>query len=438
MLLGLVAAERGHTVLLGDFRALLSHRHWLPPGIFHDKALVPSRHRIEYRARLIDAGFLITSQDEEHGLLDPSFDVWANSRFSLDSLTQASRAFAWGDTDAEGLRRNFPDAADRVQATGSPRVDMWRPELAGLYPAEDLKGVKPGFVLIPTNLGIGRPNAWWDQIADLRLTSYRGDDDPAEWAMYDETAYVVAYAGRLVRALRAAAKRHPEVQFVVRPHHEEGAHGWRAVLGPTENISVIRTGSVTPWIRHARLVVHNGSTTGLEAAVAGVPLAAFLPAGLERDYRSNSLGRTVVDADGLAAAVEEAMDPLGRERWFTARDHRILRDLLSGLEGRLAVDRIVDEWESLRTGPEHQQRIGVRSSLAAAGLHRGVGRARTALRRSMSDDRFRPTFATAHKFPPLRRSDIERMIGRMKTTLDRFARVRWEVVGPRLIRLRSR
>jgi surface carbohydrate biosynthesis protein len=406
--------------------------------VFHDKALIPSTRRIAFRQALVDDGFLLTSQDEEHGLIEPGFDAWAHGRFSSDSLQQAHQAFAWGPRDATGLRRLFPEAHDRIVPTGSPRVDLWRPQLSGLHTPDDLGGVPPGYVLLPTNLGVGRPNQWWDQIADLRDAAYQGDDDPAEWAMYTETSSVVAYTGRLVRALRIAAKRLPDVRFVIRPHHEEGAHGWGAIIGPSPNISVIRSGSVTPWIRHARLVVHNGSTTGLEAAISNVPVLAYLPDDFCRDFASNALGRTATEPSELITAIERSADPIARRSWFDDSDRDLLSGLLDALDGPLAADRIVDAWETLPTGPQHARRVAARRSNVLAETHRRVGALRSGVGRMRSKEGFRPRFATAHKFPPLRRTDLERTVERMRSTLGRFEEVEVHQVGPRLVQLRRR
>ena len=440
LLLGLVAAERGHHVLLGDLRTLLSHRHWLPPGVFHDKALVPSEQRMRYRATLAESGFLLTSQDEEHGLIEVDFDSWARSRFSEGSLRQARRMFAWGPTDADGLRRLFPTAAGIVHETGSPRVDVWRPELTPLFDDALPGDVRPGYVLVPSNYGIGQVNPWWDQIADLRVSHYRGDDDPVEWDFYRHNADNILAAGRFVRALRHVAKECPETRFVVRPHPTEMVAAWRALIGPVSNIDVISAGAVSGWIRHARLVIHHSSTTGIEAAVSGVPVVSFRPEEQGEGLNVDRIGPRADDIDALLDLIRRSGDATERAGWYSASDRSELDALLASLRGPLASERIVDAWESLPHDADHARRVRAGGSLMAATLHREVGRARTAARRmrASAPDEGRPTFDVAHKFPPLRRDLVATLVDGFRRTLRRFEDVEVRQVGPRLIQLRRR
>lgn len=440
LLLGLVAAERGHDVLLGDLRTLLSHRHWLPPGVFHDKALVPSEQRMGYRAMLVEAGFLLTSQDEEHGLIEPDFASWARSRFSERSLLQASSAFAWGPTDASELRRLFPAAAGIVHETGSPRVDVWRPELTPLFDDVLPAGVRPGYVLVPSNYGVGQVNPWWDQLADLRVSHYRGDDDPAEWDFYRHHADNILATGRFVRALRRAAKESPATRFVVRPHPTEMVSAWRALIGPVPNIDVISDGAVSGWIRHARLVIHHSSTTGIEAAVSGVPVVSFRPEEQGEGLNVDRIGPRAADTDALLELIRRSGDATERAGWYSESDRSELDTLLAALRGPLASERIVDAWEELPHDASHARPVRARASLTAADLHRAVGRARTTARRprTAGRDEDRATFDVAHKFPPLRRDLVPVLVDGYRRTLGRFEEVEVRQVGPRLVRLRRR
>jgi surface carbohydrate biosynthesis protein len=440
LLLGLVAAERGHDVLLGDLRTLLSHRHWLPPGVFHDKALVPSEQRMSYRAALVENGFLLTSQDEEHGLIGTDFARWAQFRFSERSLLQANRAFAWGPTDAAELRRLFPAAADIVHETGSPRVDVWRPELTPLFGDALPSDVRPGYVLVPSNYGIGQVNPWWDQLADLRVSHYRGEDDPAEWDFYRHNADNILATGRLVRTLRRVAKESPDTRFVLRPHPTEMVAAWRALIGPLPNIHVIRDGAVSAWIRHARLVIHHSSTTGIEAAVSGVPVVSFRPEEQGEGLSVDRIGPRAADADALLDLIRRSGDATERAGWYSASDRSELDALLAALRGPLASERIVDAWEALAHDAGHARRVRAGWSLIAATIHREVGRTRTTARRLRASGRDgrRATFDVAHKFPALQRDLVPTLVAGYRRTLRRFEDVEVRQVGPRLVRLQRR
>ncbi len=85
-LLALAAAERGHHVLLGDVERYLDAG-VLPPGLFHDKDLTPTAKKVRRLSAYRAEGHRITSQDEEHWLALPTFDVArADLEGALDRL----------------------------------------------------------------------------------------------------------------------------------------------------------------------------------------------------------------------------------------------------------------------------------------------------------------------------------------------------------------
>jgi len=441
LLLALAAAERGHHVLLGDLRSMLSHRAWLPPGIYHDKSVTPSRRKVAFHRSLLQGGFRVTSQDEEHGLLEPDYDSFAARRYSEESVGQVDAVMMWGPHDEGSLLRRQPGAASKLHATGSPRVDLWRPEMAGLYHGLPLPGIDASrpYVLFVSNTVAVKKNPLWLDIRNKRPSYFHGDDDPGEWARYRKYAEHTLYAGAAVRALRLVARRHPDLQFVIRPHPDEGEGVWDDLVGQLPNVSVNRHGGIGRWVRGAHLVMHNGCTTGFEAAVPRVPLVSFQPDGWQADVSSNRLGRVATDVDELDALVHAAHDPATRSAWFSDGSEAVLSERFAALEGRLAADRIVDVWEALGDPPGGTRPVNLRRARTAGATHRAAGRLRQSLRTmrpggaSAAPDR---RFATTHKFPPLSRSDVEPLVDGLREVTGRFGDVRVSLVGRRLMELR--
>lgn len=441
LLLALAAAERGHHVLLGDLRTLLSHRTWLPPGIYHDKSVTPSDRKIAFHRSLIDAGFRVTSQDEEHGLLERDYDGFAARRYSTVSVDQVDAVMMWGPHDERALLRLQPGSADKLHATGSPRVDLWRPEMADLYRGLPLTGIdatRP-YVLFVSNTVAIKKNPLWLDIRNKRPSYFHGDDDATEWARYRKYAEHTLYAGEVVRALRLTARRHPDLQFVIRPHPDEGESVWGDLIGQVPNITVNRHGGIGRWVRGAHLVIHNGCTTGFEAAVPRVPLVSFQPDGWQADVSSNRLGRAATDVDELDRLIIAAHDPATRDTWFSNGSQAVLDERFAALEGRLAADRIVDVWDEIGAPKDGTRPIRLRRARAAGAAHLSAGRLRRMLRAMPpggSGGATEQRFATAHKFPPLATSDVDPLVDGLRAATGRFAEVRVERVGERLIELR--
>ena len=437
LLLALAAAERGHRVLLGDLTALLSHRLWLPPGVFHDKSLTPSASKMAFHARLRDRGFLVTSQDEEHGLLD-EFGTWADfaaRRFSHDSLAQAERCFMWGPHDHDTLTALHPGQTDRIVLTGSPRVDLWRPELADFYANRALPGIDPSrpFLLLAHQGAIVMDhNPFWQRIADQRPRYFRGDDDDRERGWYRRCAGEVRYLEHLVPAIRAIARANPETQVVIRPHPLDAEGSWRALVGDLPNLVITREGMASAWVRRAHLVIHNGSTVGFEAAAAGVPLVSFRPVNDRDGYVSNRLGRSATTRDELLDLVRKAVRgerPDGG--WHVPGG--VLTERLGQLSGSLAADRIVDEWEAISPPVQGAPAFNASRAVRIANAHRAIGRARVALREGPR----KHGFVTGHKFRSLPVDEVQTIVDDLRRALGRFHTVRIRRHGSRLIEVTS-
>lgn len=434
----MAAAERGHDVLLGTMSGLLSHRLWLTPGIYHDKSLTPKPGKVALHRRLADAGFAITSQDEESGLKQPDYTPFARRRFDMATLATASAAFTWGPHDTAALTQMYPERVDRLRMTGSPRVDLWRPELRGLHGGDErrpLPGIDPDrpLVLIAPGSIPFRPNDFWTMIADARPRQFKDDDDPREWSHYATHATAFAYTGRLVRAIRLAGRALPDVQFVVRPHPKSADGAWESVLGPvTDNVRVVREGSSGRWIAAADLLVHNGSTTGVEAAAGGVTVLSFQPHGEGADLFTNRVGTVARDEadliDRIRASVTARVD-----RSIAPGTLETLGERFAALDGPLAVDRIVRVWDELEA-PDRGRTNAVRRAHLLSGLHRRAGRMRTSLRsiagRTAGSG---PAIDVSAKFPPFERAGLERSADGLRRALGRFADVRVDRIGPHLV-----
>lgn len=460
LLLALAAAERGHRVLLGEVQRLLSFRpSLLPPGIFHDKSLTPTARKIDFFGRLRDAGHLITSQDEEHWLALPSYDVPAVRRFSEETLDLASRSFAWGPHEAEALRNRYPEFDEcRIVATGSPRTDYWRPEFKGFHETQPLRSLKHqgGYLLVSSNFSIALDvNSFWIRMRDKRH-HFIGLEDSFEFDRYSFASIKYRLLGEFVRAVRVLATRMPETLIVIRPHPIEARGAWNDLIGPIPNVLVSREGSLSTWISGSRAVIQNDCTSAYEAAVAGVPVISFCPDGIFKDHPANLLGRRADDREALVALAREAysLDPVARNAWIPEAGIEVLRRRLTSADHELAADRMAEHWtqlsESQAGGPRPWPRsrvLAVRTRIEAserAARVRDWARTTGEVaverfgRRAHADERPTGAFATSHKFPALRRQRVDGIVRGLQGALGRFRGLHVRLLADDLIEVRPR
>lgn len=437
-LLALTAAERGHHVLLGDVERYLDAG-VLPPGVFHDKDLTPTAKKVRRLAAYRAAGHRVTSQDEEHWLALPDFDVPAARRFATATLDLADASFAWGDHEADALRARYPRHADRIVVSGSPRVDLWRPELGPVHERHALPvpADRP-VVLFPSNhSAVLDVNPFWVRIRDKR-DRYEGLDDPFEFDRYGYTADKLRTLGAMVRAVRRVAVDHPEALVVVRPHPIEIDGAWEDLIGPLPNVLVTRTASLQAWVRRAAVVVQNECTSGYEAAVAGVPVVSFHADGVFADHPVNAVGRRASDLDGAAGLVDAALRG-ATAGWLPDEGSAVLARRLAALTGPLAADRMVERWEALGAAPT----VPLRAATVAAARRRVLVRTGARHRAAVAVRRLRgrggpdrPGLAVAHKRPPTPQAELDALVGALRRTLGRFDGVRARTLAPDLLLFR--
>ena len=84
LLLATLAASRGHEVIISNKEAIEKgiRRGLLAPGIFHTKSLTPGPVKISNHKAMIKKGNLVTSIDEEGGIVKRNYAEFVNDRYS--------------------------------------------------------------------------------------------------------------------------------------------------------------------------------------------------------------------------------------------------------------------------------------------------------------------------------------------------------------------
>jgi hypothetical protein len=129
-----------------------------------------------------------------------------------------------------------------------------------------------------------------EQITDLWFRKWRRD-------AHDFAEFTVL--------IKEMATNLPNRTIVVRPHPSESMEFYRRAFATQKNVQVRREGNVLNWIRSAALVVHSGSTSGVEAVLAGRPVLNYLPGSYARLDTDIEVAREAgVVACGLGEALE--------------------------------------------------------------------------------------------------------------------------------------
>jgi surface carbohydrate biosynthesis protein len=434
LLLACVAAERGFVTFLGsrtrvDFRVAR-----LPRSIYLSKSMTPKSAKMFRILRRL--GHEVAVWDEE-ALVYLSPEHYYARRISPQTLPFVSTLFAWGQDNAEMFRMYQEYSGTPIHVVGNPRIDLLRPELRDHFEkdARRLRERFGKFVLVNTNFSM--VNGFLDSLNLFRRAASRGAEPELGAAGKGTTrefaAGYAAHKGALFEGFKeflpVLAEAFPECTFILRPHPSENVDTWVEAGGGRDNVQVVHEGNVIPWLLATEAVVHNGSTTAVEAFVLGVPAISFrpvkaapydfdLPNALSHESTSveelrETLGRVLSGALGCLS--EPAMP-------------RPFEEYLVGLEGPLASDRIVEALEQSDAVRQGLARPPVGDYLRGWFDATQRSYVKQRIKARIPEHRNNPAFQQ-HRFPGVSLDELRDRIARLGGVLGRFGDVEAEPVA---------
>ena len=432
LLLALHAVERGWQATVGKRSTLHDSLQRFPRSIYLSKDIRFGNEAV-FRI-LAGLGHTIVGLDEE-GLVNAS-DEMLLLKMEPKVLARLGAAFAWGENDARVYRLADNLAQMPVVVTGNPRIDLLRPELAGYFSSEVAKihAKYSPFALLNTNFAMVN-----HFIADL--TRFNVADWVAEDKAQAMKSGLLGHKARLLEAflelLPGLARQLHPCPLVIRPHPSENRQTWIDAARGLDNVQVVHEGSIVAWLAAADVLIHNGCTSAVEAAILGTPALSYRPVkqpGFDNDL-PNGLSGEFETAEALIAA---AVDIVGRRRGgrhpLDPKRRALLDRHIAALSGALACERLMDEIERCHASPEPPP----------GPARRLVARARLAARRSYRRIRKRSVGAKGnplylrHKFPHIGVGEVNARIARLGTALGRFEGFSAEEILPDVFRISGR
>lgn len=437
LLLAVFAASKGHSVVVGDKQSLLFgiNNKYFHPGIFHTKSITPSAGKIARHNFLSDNGFLITSIDEEAGILDYGYESFALRRFSLESLKSASLVFTWGAEDFNFLVKKYPQHQHKFILSGSPRVDLWRPKLSN-YWLNPSKTTDRSYLLVVSNMGIQERSIHHT----LKLAKNNGylDRDPD---YFKERLLRYAENMRLtyefIVAIKKISKELPDIDIVFRPHPNENIEAWEIMLDEIPRVQVIREGSVSAWVNQSFAVLHSSCTTALEAIVANKPVIAYLPfkQNFARDL-PNDISLKVENLNDLINSISDIFHQHldQSEKKLTPIKIEVSNKLFID-DAELAAEKIIKSWEVVNNGL-----LSVPGNLFKLKTHMRFIKFKRSLKGMLRDflGFNYPKEMPNHKFPPLDECDVRLRVHRFQEVLGICVPLECKLLDDRMVQIKPK
>lgn len=407
LLLAVIAASRGHEVLIAENEAIDKglKRKLLKPGIYHTKSLVPTKTKISRHEEIIKCGCKISSIDEEGGLVDYGYEKMLWMRYDSQSIDQATAVFTWGNEDFESLRKNFPKYSKRIHKTGSPRADLWSPKFSN-YWKKDLNYFNKPFLLISSNFGAGLSYMSFHQRMMIRKKAgyFEKDADYVKMSMKRESE-LFKFISYFIEAIEHLSKE-KKYHIVLRPHPAEKEETWKILLSNIPNVSVIREDNISLWVENSFAIMHNGCTTALEASISQKPVITYSPFLASYDRKlANDLGEKVTTLEELSEKIDSIFSSSLQQIRSKKPLPKILADKIFIDEKETAAEKMVKVWEK-----ETDKSLSIQNNwfLYKCGLKiMQLNKRRSTL--------FKKNFENEgkYKFPPLEKEKIDNKINKL-------------------------
>ena len=432
LLLAVLAASKGHQVILINEIIDGLKMKVLAPGIYHTKSLNPIGDKINRHQKLIDNGFAITSIDEEGGLVDYGYETFAKRRYSEETVKQASAIFGWGDEDSEVLKQTYAKYSKKIHKTGSPRADLWKPFFSDYWETPKEKPKKP-FLLISSNLATGNNINGLHKIVSFQQSKGYYNREPELFGKHfgfaaENNLMIFAY----VKAAQHLSNN-KNYDIVLRPHLNENMEAWKIYLKGIPNVHVIREGPIDVWVKHAFAVMHNGCTTAFEAIVSEKPVISYVP--FEQKYSrelANDIGHRIETDDQLIKRVNSIFDEfkLGKQK---SKDNHITSKLSNKIyldKNELAAEKIIKVWESLNDKSlcKFNNWMKFYWLLKVISFRRVIGK----IVKKFFPNKFNSKKEN-HKFPPLDKKDIIARVSRLQRILGIEKKLECKLLSERTI-----
>ena len=413
-LLGCESALKGNEVFIGDINSL-AKKNLLKPGIYHDKSLTPTNNRISKLKHLKKKNFVVTTQDEEAGHLNESSEEYINSRYGKQTLDLTDCIFTWGRFDYLNLTKNYKNYKKKFYNTGNPRIDFWREDFKKFFNKKKKK-----YILISSNFGtvFGLKNLChqYKVLYDLEYFK-RG---VSENLLLERMTIESTLIENLFLVLKKIAKKYKKVNFLFRPHPLENSDDIKFVFKDYNNIVVENKGSLSEMISNARIVIHNGCTGGLEAAVRSIPTISFMPI-------NKTTGHTIANRSGIKCKNEISLIKLinkyykDKKKNYKPNNYKEIKIRLENLGEVPSFKKIVKIWERFKTKERSIQNNQLLISLYCN--YRKI-------RKKFSSN---PIYNS--KFRPFKFEEVNEHKQKLEIIYPEFKKVSFKIIGDKLVYL---
>jgi len=209
----------------------------------------------------------------------PAFEEYALSMAKDKALRHCISNFcAWTPEFAKYAVKRGWYLEDQITVTGSPRMDFFSSQWqdAALKMSDYADEFKQPIIMINSSftLANSRFQSPEKEMAMMIEKFSYNRDFMIQWMANQKNAL-----NDLASLANHLARHFPDATFVFRPHPFESIETYDDLLESLPNLHVVKKGTIDGWLLRAKAVIHWGSSTAIEACLAGIPAfsAGWIP-----------------------------------------------------------------------------------------------------------------------------------------------------------------
>nr|VFJ53924.1 MAG: surface carbohydrate biosynthesis protein [Candidatus Kentron sp. FM]VFJ56172.1 MAG: surface carbohydrate biosynthesis protein [Candidatus Kentron sp. FM]VFK12938.1 MAG: surface carbohydrate biosynthesis protein [Candidatus Kentron sp. FM] len=357
LLLAMGAVKKGCGVIIGRQGNLQANLSRYPAGVYFDKSFDGDKAEW-FRENIAARNHMILAGNDEEGLASEGNEwIYIHQRHAEEVLGMVRYFFAWGEKEAELIRDRFPTAAEKILATGNPRVDIWKSDCKEIYRpiAQRYRRRFGPYILMPSSFAGARYGLGQDFIEKEAIRRGILDTETGRRRAANGKVFVHESLRRFEEIAVMIAHEFRDHHVIIRPHPAENIQACAEFARGISNIKVILDGEVTPWILGSRAVVHSFCTTGLEAFLMRHPVIAYrsLEGYSYANFLSNRVGIVEKTPEEVIASLREVLRGNYPEDRIWESGRREIADNISTLgDGEFAYRKIVERLVSIEAWKE--------------------------------------------------------------------------------------
>ena len=279
LLLGMQAAKIGFNVVIGTRQMLyqLIKKKFIREGIYHTKSITYSESTSKFLKQIKKNKFLISIQDQEHGLLDDNYSNFEKSRIKKKDFQLTDVWFCWGRKDYNYLinsNRYSLNEKKKIICKGSPRIELSKTKFKNLWKI----GKKKKNITLITNFCMYNGHLSSDiLIAKYKKINFYKKNKKQLHSDLDRLKYEKILINDFSKLVVFLKDNFSKYNIVIRPHPAESLDYWKKKFSNFKNVEIKNYEAINKSIFDSFCIINNSCTSSLEAAYSEVPVINYVP-----------------------------------------------------------------------------------------------------------------------------------------------------------------